>query len=333
MPVVRLSPSLATLILLVPAAAHAQKQYSLTGKQVAIYNLAGTATVVAGTGSDVVVTATLGGADAGKLTFDVGEVHGRTALRIIYPDNHIVYERMTGHGQTEMSINEDGTFGYDDHHSHSHGDRVRITGSGSGLHAYADLQIAVPEGKDVAVNVGVGRITATNVKGDIKLDTSDGPVDATGITGDLLVDTGSGDVKVTRINGSSVSIDTGSGDVNGTTISAKELLVDTGSGEVSMSDVTADRISLDTGSGNATLAVTNKLTDLKIDTGSGDVTVSLPATTGAHLSVETGSGRVTSDLPISVRHTEEDELVGVIGDGSGKIDIDTGSGNVRLLKN
>ena len=71
--VVRVSPLLATFALLLPAAGVAQKQFTLTGKQVAIYNLAGTATVVAGSGTDVVVTATPGGADAGKLTFDVGE--------------------------------------------------------------------------------------------------------------------------------------------------------------------------------------------------------------------------------------------------------------------
>ena len=86
--------------------------------------------------------------------------------------------------------------------THNRGGRVRITGSGSGLEAYADLVISVPEGKSVNVYLGVGDITASNVKGDLRLDTSSGRVDVTGTKGDLSVDTGSGDVKVTGASGS-----------------------------------------------------------------------------------------------------------------------------------
>ena len=330
---VRASLGLAALALSIPGIAQAQKQFTLSGSEVAIYNLVGTVSVTAGRGDAVTVGITPKGDDAGKLTFGEGTVRGRNALRVIYPSDRIVYEGM-GHGSsTELSVREDGTFGGDDEsRRHNRGGRVRITGSGSGLEAYADIVISVPEGKSVNVYLGVGDITASNVKGDLRLDTSSGRVDVTGTRGDLSVDTGSGDVKVTGASGSAISIDTGSGEVNGTSIKATSLDVDTGSGDVELSDVTSEDISIDTGSGSVNLTLNTALDHLAVDTGSGSVTIAVPGTLIAQVAIETGSGDITTDFPIQVRKTGGDELIGTIGSGTGRIDIDTGSGDVQLLK-
>ena len=140
------------------------------------------------------------GSDAGKLTFGEGNVAGRNALRVIYPSDRIVYER-DGHGEAAPSspfVTTALSAGDDESRRHNRGGRVRITGSGSGLEAHANIVISVPEGKSVNVYLGVGDITASNVNGDLRLDTSSGRVDVTGTKGDLSIDTGSGDVKVTR---------------------------------------------------------------------------------------------------------------------------------------
>jgi len=198
--------------------------------------------------------------------------------------------------------------------------------------ADADIIVSVPEGKSVNVYLGVGDITASNVKGNLRLDTSSGRVDASGTKGDLTIDTGSGDVKVTGASGSTVSIDTGSGEVNGTDIKATSLDVDTGSGDVELSDVMSEDVTIDTGSGSVNLALKAALDRLKVDTGSGSVTITVPGTLSAQVAIETGSGDITTDFPIQVRKTGGDELIGTIGSGTGRIDIDTGSGDVRLLK-
>ncbi len=329
----RASLGLAALALCAPTLARAQKQFTLTGDEVAVYNLAGTASISAGSGGSVTVTVTPGGSDGAKLTFAEGTVRGRNSLRVIYPSDRIIYDAMGRGNSTELSVREDGTFGGDDETRHQNrGGRVRIAGSGSGLEAYANLVISVPEGKSVAVNLGVGDITASNVNGNLRLDTSSGRVDVTGTKGDLSVDTGSGDVKVTRVSGSAISIDTGSGEVNGTGIKTAALEVDTGSGDVSLSEVTSEDVSVDTGSGSVNLALTATVDQLKVDTGSGDVTIAVPSTLSAQVAIETGSGDITTDFPIQVRKTGGDELVGTIGSGAGRIDIDTGSGDVKLLK-
>lgn len=325
---------LATLVMLAAHPAAAQKQFTLTGDAVAIYNLAGKVTIEAGSGSAVTVSARPQGDDAAKLTFEQGSVRGRNALRVIYPSDRIVYSPM-GHGSnTQFSIREDGTFGDDDNgHHHDNGSRrIRITGSGSGLEAWVDLTISVPAGKKVVMALGVGDITATNVNGDLRLDTSTGQVSVSGITGDLSVDTGSGDVRLTNISGGELSIDTGSGEVNATDVKASSLHVDTGSGDVTVRSVTSKDVDIDTGSGSVDVAFTSAVDNLKVDTGSGSVTIGIAGTLDAQVGIETGSGDISTDFPIKVRKTGDDELVGTIGNGSGSIEIDTGSGDVRLLK-
>jgi Uncharacterized conserved protein len=330
---VRASLGLAALALSTPGLVQAQKQFTLSGSEVAIYNLVGTVSVTAGRGDAVTVAVTPRGADADKLTFGEGTVRGRNALRVIYPADRIIYSGMGRGSSTELSVRSDGTFGGDEEDRHGNrGGRVRITGSGSGLEAYADLVISVPEGKSVNVYLGVGDITASNVKGDLRLDTSSGRVDVTGTKGDLSVDTGSGDVKVTGASGSQISIDTGSGEVNGTELKATSLDVDTGSGDVELSDVMAEDVTIDTGSGSVNLALKTTVDHLKVDTGSGNVTIAVPGTLSAQVAIETGSGDITTDFPIQVRKTGGDELIGTIGSGTGHIDIDTGSGDVKLLK-
>jgi len=88
---------------------------------------------------------------------------------------------------------------------------------------------------------------------------------------------------------------------------------------------------VDTGSGGVQLDLTDAIYALHVDTGSGGVTVRMPDTVSAELSIETGSGSIRSDLPITVSHKDRDSLRGRIGDGRGRITIETGSGGVRLL--
>ncbi len=326
-------PALGLALALLPTTLAAQKQFNLPGNHVAVYNLAGEVTVVAGTGSSVGVAATVVGRDAGKVTFDETERGGKKTLIIRYPGDRIIYN--AGHnGSSDLMVREDGTFG-DQHGKNSRRSdytKVRVTSSGSGLEAHADLRITVPPGASLDMYLGVGRISATNVNGNLRLDTSSGDVGVSGSKGDLIVDTGSGSVKVSDASGAAISIDTGSGDVEATSISAPDLSVDTGSGSVMLSQVTSRSVSIDTGSGDVELDQTGTVDRLDVDTGSGSVSVRVPASLSAQLAVETGSGDIETDFPVTVRRTGDDTLEGTIGTGAGRIEIDTGSGDVKLLK-
>jgi DUF4097 and DUF4098 domain-containing protein YvlB len=56
----------------------------------------------------------------------------------------------------------------------------------------------------------------------------------------------------------------------------------------------------------------------------------VPGSLGAAINAETGSGGISYDVPITVTHRERDQLAGRIGDGRGRIEIDTGSGAIRI---
>ncbi|HSD31607.1 MAG TPA: DUF4097 family beta strand repeat-containing protein [Gemmatimonadales bacterium] len=332
------------------AAAQAGQRYTVGGDNVAIYNLAGVVRVEGGTGGDVVVEVTRGGGDAARLQVETGLIGSRQTLRVIYPDDDVVYSVMGFHGSTTLDVRDDGTFN-GDRREFGRGHRVRISDDGSGLDAHADLRILVPAGRRIAVYLAVGRMTAANVDGEVRLDVNSADVTASGMKGSLTVDAGSGDVRVTDVTGD-LNLDTGSGNVVASGVKGDNLLFDTGSGDVTLDHVQGRSLKIDTGSGNAdATAVTAD--DLIIDTGSGDVTLellagggsidigtgsgevslTLPAAYGADVVLDTGSGEIDlGGISVTVRRLAEDHIEGRIGDGRGRLHVDTGSGDVRLKK-
>jgi lia operon protein LiaG len=352
-------PTLAlALLTLAPSTLPAQQaeRYTLEGDEIAIYNLAGALTVEAGTGS-VAVELTRGGADAARLTVERGELRGWETLRVIYPSQDVAYAGLESGSSTTLKVREDGTFGDgdDDHDEDDDWDRprgrtVRITRDRGDLRAYADMKVRVPAGHRVAFHLAVGRVSVANVNGEILVDSHSAPVTATGVKGTLAVDVGSGDVRVTGgegtlsvdtgsgsvelsgFRGDELSIDTGSGQVSGSQLNAKSIQVDTGSGEIELTAVTCPELALETGSGSISTEVRGPVRDLALETGSGDISVRAPANLAGDVEIETASGEIETDFPIQVTRHARDHVVGRIGDGVGRVAIETGSGNVRLLK-
>lgn len=326
-----------------PSVGAGQEVHRLSGRDVAVYNLAGHARLVPGQGPDVVVRVTRGGADAGRLEVQIGEVRGRETLRVIYPDDAVIYPEMGRGSNSTVRVDDSGIFG-------NGGERVSVRGSGRGLEAWADMVVEVPAGTELAfhlaagdtevegvdalltVDTGSGAVRARDVSGSLEVDTGSGEVDVLRATGPVRVDTGSGSVRVREIRGDALRVDTGSGSVVGSGIEADEVSVDTGSGSIELDDVTATDVILDTGSGSVEISLTRDVRRLDVDTGSGSVTIRAPESLGAEVEIETGSGGIDVELPVEIRTVRRDLLVGTIGDGRGQIRIDTGSGGVRLLR-
>jgi len=111
------------------------------------------------------------------------------------------------------------------------------------------------------------------------------------------------------------------------------LKLSTGSGEITVTGAKGDELAFESGSGNIDVALTATFSRLAVETGSGDVTVRVPPTIGAEVDLDTGSGEIDlGGLTIQVRRLAEDHISGTIGDGRGRLSIETGSGNVRLVK-
>jgi lia operon protein LiaG len=346
----RILPVVSAVLAAAPLAAQGQR-FTVTGDHVAIYNLAGSVRVDGGSAGPVVVEVARGGADAAKLDIQTGPIGGRQTLRVVYPDDDIVYPPLGEHANSSLDVRDDGTFNEGDHHLFGRGHRVRIRGDGSGTEAYADLHILVPPGQRIDVYLAVGKLTASNVNGQVKLDVNSADVSATGVhggldvdagsgdvevsdvTGDLNLDTGSGNVRASGVHGDDLSFDTGSGDVTIDRAEGKSLKIDTGSGNADATAVQADELIVDTGSGDVTLQVLSGGRAIDIETGSGQVSLSVPDGYGADVVLDTGSGEIDlGGIPVTVQRIRSDHLEGRIGDGRGRLHVETGSGDVRLKR-
>jgi len=332
--------------------AQAPERHLVSGEAVAIYNLVGRVTVTGGGGSDVAIAVSRRGSDAARLAVETGAIDrdGRQwqSLRVVYPSNRIVATSLGSRSRTSLKVRRDGTFGDG---GRDRGDEVVIAGSGSGLNAAADLAVSIPPGKRVGLYLAVGEVTVTNVQGDLRIDVASAPVTASGVTGsltvdagsgavdvrtiegELSVDTGSGEVTVTGVRGTRLAVETGSGGVEGSKIIAETVAVETGSGDVMLSDVTAPSVSIETGSGEVTLAMTQAPNLLAVETGSGDVEIRATEDLNAQVEFETGSGDIETDFPVTIRKYSRDSVRGQIGEGKGRVRIETGSGDIRLFRN
>jgi lia operon protein LiaG len=344
-------------LLFLPSAVPAQQgeRYALDGDEVAIYNLAGSLTVESGTGP-VTVHLTRGGADAAKLRVEQDELEGWETLRVVYPADRIVYAGLERGSSTTLKVREDGTFGDGDwherheRHERNQGRRVELSGTGEGLRAHADLSVRMPAGSQVSVYLAVGKVSIANVNGELMVDSHSAPITATatkgtlvldvgagevhvtGAEGSLTVNTGSGSVEISGFSGAELNVDTGSGGVTGSALKSSEVRIDTGSGDIELTAVTAPVISLDTGSGSVGAELRGPVRELAVQTGSGDVSVRAPASLAAEVELETASGGIETDFPLQVTRHSRDHVVGQIGNGTGRIAVETGSGDVRLLR-
>lgn len=327
--------------------AQQRDRYTLSGQQVAIHNVAGELRVEPGTGPAVIVEVVRGGKDAGALSVKTEERLGITTLSVAYPARRIIYPKLPGRWNSTQSIDENGIFKDD---FELFGRRpTTVSGTGSGAEAWADLRILVPQGKkvivhhvagrarvqnvdgDLVVRHGIGPLEVHDVRGDISLDTGSGEVAVSNVQGDLSVDAGSGQVTISGVRGGDLMLDTGSGDVRATRVDVDALNADTGSGDVTLQGVSAQRIHLDTGSGSVDLDLTDDAREIWADTGSGSFTLRVPANFGAEFEIEASSGDIDLDVKHETFEIDRDRVRGKIGDGHGRVKIDSGSGDVRIL--
>ena len=340
--------ALALLVLAPVLGAQAPERHVLRGARVAIWNLAGRTEIVPTTGTEVIVELTRGGPDGAALTVRASG----SELAVVYPDRAIRYDDVeSSNYSTRLRVNDDGTFASDGSDG-SAGRTTTISNRRGSFEGHANLRILVPAGQTVEVNIAVGTIDATDVRGNLDMRTRFSPITASNITGTLGAHTGSGSVRVEGVEGA-VSTSTGSGSITVTRATGAPFRASTGSGSLRLREITtsaftagtgsggitveglsADDVRATTGSGSIRLELTKVPRNTVVRSGSGSAHVSLPANPNIEVDISTGSGGISSDFPVTMQSVRRNELKGTIGDGSaGSLRASTGSGSVRLLRN
>lgn len=357
---VRIS-ALLVLLASLPAAAGGQiaREFTFEAESLLVADMIGAVTVVPAPGDKFTVTVRGGGQDAqeGRLEFVTREGN-EASLAIKFPtqdQQDYVYPPLGPSARTTISYNEkqaeNGSW-VKKVLGEITGRRITVRGKGKGLALWADVTVAVPRGRGLTVELGVGEVRAADLQADLALEVDSGPVEARDVQGDVRIDTGSGEVEATRMRGSltidtgsggvqvraahgeRINVDTGSGEVLAEDLDCRDLVIDTGSGGVTVRGAGADKARFDTGSGEVEVELDRMGNGtFIIDTGSGDIHLRIPRDASARITAETGSGGVSHDLQgVEVSLQDGHELDLTVGDGQASVTLGAGSGSISVTR-
>jgi DUF4097 and DUF4098 domain-containing protein YvlB len=182
----------------------------------------------------------------------------------------------------------------------------------------------------VKAEAASGSINADHIERSAQLTTMSRSIDAKNIGEDIRASSASGSVRVSNIKGD-VKISSLSGSTHVSSAGGR-VDADTASGSVqvngAMRDVKARAASgsVDV-NGNPGL---NSYWDLK--TVSGLVQLGVPTDANFHLSAEAISGQIKADVPIIIEEQDKHSLRARVGNGGGRVEVHTVSGEIRVRK-
>ncbi len=207
-------------------------------------------------------------------------------------------------------------------------------------------ELEVPVETRLRSHTGSGSQSIVGIRGPVNASTGSGNLKIERIGDELRAETGSGDLQLDSIKGS-VHARTGSGSIHANGVSGGFVL-STGSGNVILEQTSAGDGKVDTGSGRVGLrgvrgalhvrAGSGGITaegepagEWSLHTGSGGVTVRVGPHSSFELDAHTSSGHISTDFPITVQGTiGRGELRGRVGQGGNRLELRTGSGNIRI---
>jgi DUF4097 and DUF4098 domain-containing protein YvlB len=227
------------------------------------------------------------------------------------------------------------------------GDTIRVGKEMSRMHNVSiSYTIQVPHETEVSASAASGTQTIRGVRGPVKIQTASGSIHVEKIDRDAQLSTASGSVSATDI-GSEVHASSASGSV--TVSNARgDVRVDATAGEIRITNP-GGRIEADTASGE--VHIEGAAGDVKANGASGQVSVQgnpgadsywelktmsgsvqlgVPASANLHLSAEATSGEIRTDIPIVIEEQGKHSLRAHMGNGGGRVDVHTLSGEIHV---
>jgi len=195
-----------------------------------------------------------------------------------------------------------------------------------------DLYLRVPEGVSREIETVSADVTVDGPRGErIEVQTVSGEVEVTADPGHLDLKSVSGDIGI-RTQTRRIDLETVSGDLEGEDLQG-EINLNTVSGEALISTRDADRAHFETVSGDLELRIGLAADgDVSISSLSGDVDLDVTPELSADVEVTSFSGSIRSDRGEvrTARHGPQKSLEFRAGDGTGRIRIESFSGDVRI---
>jgi DUF4097 and DUF4098 domain-containing protein YvlB len=220
--------------------------------------------------------------------------------------------------------------------------------------SYGSIECKSLAGPTALLRSSSGSITVVDVKGEVKIVTSYGSVACdtfSGTTLDLKTDSGRiaisnascrsclantsyGSVAGHHLKGDTIKLRSGSGSLDLTAIDSPSLDISTTYGSVKALDITTAKLLAESGSGSVNIvcspAASRDLT-AEVKSTYGGIDFTAPPGFSGQVDLRTDYGSVRTALPVTVSgEITKTKVTGKIGNGSGQLRLQTGSGSINL---
>lgn len=209
-------------------------------------------------------------------------------------------------------------------------------------------------GADARCESASGGIKLENILGAATVASQSGDISARKVGRGLSANSASGDVLAEDVEGGRVECKSVSGDVRAARLGLEnplDITIESISGAVSLSEangsiglkavsgdvsaehLVASRVQAQTVSGDVSVTMREAFHgSMQLNTVSGDVTLTMPEGSNARVSLGSTSGEIKSDHEATDVSAGETLWTGQIGTGAGTINVQTLSGDVRILR-
>ena len=192
--------------------------------------------------------------------------------------------------------------------------------------AWVRLEVLVPAGTSFDLSTSSGTVEIAGLRGGGNAETSSGRVTARDLAGNVSLHTSSGGMSVRAFEGT-LKLHVSSGDIDVLGVDGV-LDAHTSSGTINVRDAQGT-VRLDTSSGSIDYRG-SPVGECSFATGSGSIDLRLPADLNAKVDLQTGSGTVRLSFPVEGEQTRQ-SVRGIIGSGNeATIYARTSSGSIRL---
>jgi DUF4097 and DUF4098 domain-containing protein YvlB len=220
--------------------------------------------------------------------------------------------------------------------------------------SYGSIECRGIAGPTVLLRSGSGSITAADLKGEAKIVTSYGSITCdtfSGTTLDLKTDSGKiaisnasfrsclantsyGSVAGNHLQGDTIKLHSNSGSLDLAALDSPSLDLSTSYGNIKAHEITAAKLLAQSGSGSVTIVCTpaspvDLTAEVKSSYGSIDFTA--PPGFSGPVDLRTDYGSIHTALPVTVSGAiTKTKITGKIGEGTGLLHLQTGSGSISL---
>ena len=229
-----------------------------------------------------------------------------------------------------------------------------IEGSADLDTSYGAVTCRNVSGSNLAVETSSGSITAESIKGPAQLHTSYGSITCDGFeAGDIEIKSSSGTIRLTnasfgvcdahtsygaidaeKLKGNSIKLHSDSGGIQVTNASARTADVSTSYGRVTCRQIKANELTARSGSGNLDITCSEAAPPditANLVTSYGSIDFTAPPGFAGQVDLSTSYGSVRTDRPITTSgELTKKKLQGTIGQGNGKLHLQTSSGSINL---